>query len=174
MAYVGLAKPIVAKYVGLNNYREAFCFGKAVKIEININHEDISDYKDINDTEEEQVFKDADIKVSITDITNQAENILFAHLLQEDEVISSDCDRQNHVGFGWISGVKTGGQRRYVAIWLQKVKFYEEGQKHETKGDSIEYEIPEVSGKAYPDDFGTWRRKKNFETKKKQKNGWKR
>lgn len=166
MAYVGLARPVVARYTGVNNYEEAFIFGKAVKIEVNVNYEDTGDYKDINDTEEEQVFKDADIKLSVTNIESSEENILFGHLLQGDEVISSDSDKSNYIGLGWISVIKTGGQRRYAAIWLTKVKLYEEGQNHETKGDSIEYIVPEASGKVYTDDDGTWRRKRSFGTKK--------
>lgn len=169
MAYIGVARPVIAKYEESNGnitYSEGFRFGKAIKVVITPNYEDVSEYGGINDTEEEQEFSDADIAMSTSETPGVAEQIMFGHIANEDEVVSGVEDRANYVGMGIRVAQVVSRRKVYVAIWIHKVKFLDGEQEHETKGDSIKYGTPEIKGKALPDSNGKWRTKKRFWTRK--------
>ena len=73
MAYIGVARPVIARYVereGEISYLDGFRFGKAIKVSVSPNYEDVSDYGGINDTEEEQEFSYAEIALN----TNKKRN----------------------------------------------------------------------------------------------------
>lgn len=170
MAYIGLAKFVAASYdEKTNTYKNGFRFGKAVKIDIAPNYEDISEYNDINDFEDEQVFTHADIELG-TDYTSiEAEKNVFGHTNNTDEITSCDTDLSKYIGLGLETKEIISGVPKYVAIWLHKVKLYEERETYDTKGENIEYKTPVAKGKAYPIDTGEWRKKKTFETKEQAK-----
>lgn len=168
MAFVGVASPIIAKYEendGNAWYSEGFRFGKAIKVVISPNYEDISEYGGINDTDEEQEFAYADITMNTSEIPKEAEWIMFGHSVNGDEVISGVSDRAGYVGMGIRVAEVVSGKRKYAAVWIHKVKFSDGEQEHETRGDSIKYGTPEIKGKAVPDCNGKWRTKKQFWTK---------
>ncbi|WP_270651149.1 major tail protein [Coprococcus sp. AM97-06] len=169
MAYIGVARPVIAKYEESNGnitYSEGFRFGKAIKVVISPNYEDVSEYGGINDTEEDQEFSDADIVMNTSETPEVAERLMFGHITNGDEVMSGVEDRANYVGMGIRVAEVASGKKVYVAIWIHKVKFSDGEQEHETKGDSIKYGTPEIKGKAVPDCNGKWRTKKRFWTKK--------
>ena len=168
MAYIGVARPVIARYVereGEISYLDGFRFGKAIKVSVSPNYEDVSDYGGINDTEEEQEFSYAEIALNTNEIPLEAEHIMFGHTSYGDEVIAKVGDRGECVGVGIRVAEVISGRRRYTAIWIHKVRFHDGEQNHESKGDSIEYSTPETKGKAVPDYRGEWRTKKQFQTK---------
>ena len=158
MAYMGLAHIVIAAYReadGKASYSGGIRFGKAIKLEIDPQYEDMSDYEDINETDEAQEISYADVSLNTDEIPEEAEYMMFGHETTSGEVISGEKDRSGYVGVGArIRGVK-GGHRKYVAIWM-----------HKAKGESISYQTPTVTGKAIPDIVGNWRTKKTFDTAK--------
>lgn len=169
MAFVGVANPMIARYEendGNAWYSEGFRFGKAIKVVIAPNYEDVSEYGGINDTEEEQEFSYADITMNTSETPEVAEMLMFGRAANGDEVISGTEDRANYVGMGIRVTEVVSGKRAYAAIWIHKVKFLDGEQEYETKGDSIKYGTPEIKGKALPDSNGKWRTKKQFWTRK--------
>lgn len=174
MAFIGVASPIIAKYEENNGnitYSEGVRFGKAIKVVISPNYEDVSEYGGINDIDEEEEFSDADITMNTSETSEEAELLMFGHIANGDEVVSGTEDRANYVGMGIRVAEVVKGKRIYVAIWIHKVKFSDGEQEHETKGDSIKYGTPEIKGKAVPDYNGKWRTKKRFWTKE-EANEW--
>ena len=168
MAYIGVARPVIAKYGetdGNVTYSEGFRFGKAIKVGISPSYEDVSEYGGINDTDEEQEFAYADITLETSDTPIEAETMLYGHDSQGDEVISRTEDRANYVGMGIRVKETVSGRKLYSAVWIHKVKFSDGEQEHETKGDSIRYGTPEIKGKAVPDCNGKWRTKRRFQSK---------
>ena len=90
MAYIGIARPVIAVYSEENGkaaYSGGIRFGKAIKIEINPQYEDVSDYNDINDTDDEEEFAYADITLDTDEIPEEAEPIMFG---QETDGISKE------------------------------------------------------------------------------------
>ncbi len=168
MAYIGVARPVIARYIeneGKIQYLDGFRFGKAIKVDISPNYEDISDYGEINDTEEKEEFSYAGITFNTNEIPIEAERIMFGHEYSGSEVVSKVNDSGEYVGAGMRVSEIISGKRRYTAIWIHKIKFQEGSQEHETKGESIEYSTPETKGKAIPDYEGKWRTKKQFQSK---------
>lgn len=168
MAYIGLARPVIATYHtegGKTSYSGGIRFGKAVRIEITPTYEDVSDYGDINDDDEERECTGAEVTLGTSMIPEAAENAVNGHTLVENEVLSNCKDRASPLGIGVRTRESIDGQTKYVAIWLHNVKMTEEGQSHETRGDSITYTTPSVKGTARPDENGDWRTKKTFGTK---------
>ena len=49
-------------------------------------------------------------------------------------------------------------------MWIYKVKFTEGEESYKTKGDTIEYQTPSVSGQAVALDSGEWRERRIFDT----------
>ena len=67
MAYMGLAHIVIAAYReadGKVSYSGGIRFGKAIKLEIDPQYEDMSDYDDINDTDEEQEISYVDVSLN--------------------------------------------------------------------------------------------------------------
>lgn len=169
MAYIGFARPVIAVYRekdGKASYSGGIRFGKAIKIEIDPQYEDVSDYGDINDTDEEQEIAYADISLNTDEIPETAETMMFGHEAVSGEVISDEKDRSRYVGVGARVRSVRRGQIKYIGIWLHKAIFTEGSQSHDTKGDSISYQTPTTKGKAIPDIEGKWRTKKTFDTAK--------
>ena len=65
---------------------------------------------------------------------------------------------------GFDADEKVNGKKKYVAIWLHKVKFTEGQESYKTKGDNIEYQTPNISGQAITDASGEWRTRKICDT----------
>ena len=168
MAYIGLARPVIAVYHaegGKPSYSRGIRFGKAVRIEITPTYEDVSDYGDINDDDEEWECTGADVTLGTSTIPEAAESAVNGHTLSGNEVRSNCKDRASPLGIGVRIRERVDGQTKYVAIWLHNVKMTEEGQNHETRGDSLTYSTPSVKGTARPDENGDWRTEKTFEIK---------
>lgn len=167
MAYIGVARPIMAKYeeksTGIR-YSQGFRFGKAIRIEITPRYEDVSDYQDINETDEQKAFSYANVELNTSDIPKEAETPVFGHKVDGDKVVSSENDVSGYVGLGIRTRERISGTLKYIALWIHKVKFEEYGQEHETTGSTGDYKTPTIKGKAFPDDNGEWRTKRFFET----------
>ena len=52
---------------------------------------------------------------------------------------------------------KVDGVRSFIGNFLKKAKFTEPSEDYSTKGDSIEYKTPSISGRALGLDDGSWK-----------------
>lgn len=168
MAYRGLVMPVIARRVETEDgvsYTDGIVCGRAIKVEVNPVYEDVSDYDDINETDEKKEFAYANITLNTGELPPKAEENMFGHEVSEDSVISKDTDLSEHVGFGFhVTGVFKG-TRKYMAIWLHCVRFTEDSQEYNTKGSNPAYDTPVSAGVAVPEENGVWRTKKIFATK---------
>lgn len=76
-------------------------------------------------------------------------------------------DQQNYVGMAWVSVEKVDGKRSFIGNFLKKVKFAEPSEDYSTKGDSIEYKTPSITGRALPLDSGEWKETQVCDTEEK-------
>lgn len=168
MAFIGLAHIVGARCndaADVPTYTEGFRYGRAVKAVIDPKYEDVSDYGDINDDEEVQVFAYADVTLEVSEEAEKAESLFYGHTADGNSVVSEELDQAGPVGLGFRVKEKTAGKERYIAIWLYKVNLTEEGQELETRADSIKYGTVQTKGKAVPAGNGQWRKKATFTTK---------
>ena len=69
-------------------------------------------------------------------------------------VYGSDTDEAPYTAIGFRAK-KAGGTYKY--IWLYKVKFAIPSENYQTKGDSIEFTTPEITGKFIKRPDGLWK-----------------
>lgn len=166
MAYIGLKKPIIGTRKASGSYETPFALGKAVSMNITPNYNEASLYGDDALAEYDKYFKDADVTLGTTTLPIDAHNAMFGHTVESSsQTVTFDSDDEtNYVGVGIISTEKVDGLTKYVAMFMPKVKFSDPSDDFTTRGDSIEYKTPSISGKASPDDDGAWKKTAVFAT----------
>lgn len=164
MAFIGLRKPVVGKMKDDGSYEEPFAFGKAIGMQVNPSYSEGSLNADDEQVEYDKEFNYADVTLNTSTIPINAHGVMFGHKVEPDTesekktVTFNKDDQQNYVGVGWVSVEKVDGVRSYVSNFLAKVKFSEPNDDYATKGDSIEYKTPSISGRAYPNAEGMWKK----------------
>lgn len=166
MPYIGLRKPIVGKRNSDGTYGDPLRYGKAVAMTVTPNYAEGSSYADDAQDEYDKEYTNADITLGTNYVPIKAEPILFGHEIDEEtgHVIYNANDQSNEVGVGIMRVEKINGARKYTAIFIFKAKFSEPSEDYETKGESITYKTPSISGKATPIDDGRWKESKICDT----------
>ncbi|MCI7791896.1 MAG: major tail protein [Lachnospiraceae bacterium] len=167
MAYFGLSNPWIAKLdVKNKTYSGGFKNGTAVGTDVTPQYNEANLYGDNVLQESTKEFKYADVTLNTTHMPIEAANVMFGHKVDSDtkEITYNASDAANYVGYGFYASEKIDGKTTYIAAILPKVIFAEAAENYTTKGDSLEFKTPSVSGKAMPLEDGTWKVKKTFET----------
>ena len=178
MAYVGLRKPIIAEITGAKVYGEPFAFGKAIGLQVTPNYAEGSLNADDAQVEYDKEFNYAEVTLNTSTIPIEAHEKMFGHKVNEGKTGATfnKDDQAKYVGMGWISVEKVDGVaallytraqlilrdgvRKFIGNVLYKVKFSEPSEDYSTKGDSIEYKTPSITGRAIANEDGDW---KDFE-----------
>lgn len=171
MAYIGLAKPTIATLKetnGSESYTGAFECGKAIQIDVSPQYAEGSLFADNVKAEYDKEFKYADVTLGTSTLPLTAHSIMFGHTVSEDTkgVTYKAQDEPKYVGFGFYVTEKVDGVRKYTAAWLYKVKFSEGTESYKTKGDTIEYQTPSITGQAIALEDGRWKDVQQFDTEK--------
>ena len=165
MAYVGLRKPIIAKLMDDGTtYDEPFAFGKAIGLQVTPNYAEGSLYADDGQAEYDKEFSYAEITLNTSTIPIEANEKMFGHTVTEKNVKFNADDQNNYVGVAWISVEKVGGVRSFIGNFLYKVKFSEPSEDYATRGESIEYKTPSITGRASASNNGDWKETEAFAT----------
>ena len=166
MAYIGLRKPIIGKRTGAKTYGETFALGKAVSLQVTPNYAEGSLYADDGQAEYDKEFSYAEVTLGTSTIPTKAQQEMFGHTVEEDQksVKLNADDENSYVGMAWISVEKVDGKRSFTGNFLYKVKFSEPSEDYTTKGESIEYKTPSITGRASVEDDGDWKEVQSFDT----------
>lgn len=154
MAYFGLSKPIIAPWTADNTYAagQIFQCGKLTATNVTPNSKEGSLYADNGLAEYVKEFTDADISATIDKLPVAAATILFGHTASgtgsNPTVTHKADDSSPYVGYGFVVDKIESNVKKYQACILCKVKFSEGAQDFTTKGDSISFGTPAISGKA--------------------------
>ena len=161
MPNFGLSKPWIAKYnPNTNKYSDAFKCGKAINTAVTPNYNEATLFADNQPDEAVSEFKNANVTLGVNSMPLKAGQVMFGHTIKEDGTeIHKSGDSANYVGYGFIVAEMSNGQKKYRACVLKKVLFKEGEESYETKGDSIVFKTPSLSGTALPVDNGEWREK---------------
>lgn len=164
MAYFGLSKPWIAKYnPETDRYTDGFKCGKAISTSITPNYNETSLYADNQQTENVTEFKNASVSLGVDRMPMQAANVVFGHTVSsEGEIVSKTGDSANYVGYGFVTAEMLDGVKRYQACLIRKVKFKEGEESYDTKGDSIVFKTPTLSGTAMGTSKTDWRKKSPY------------
>lgn len=170
MAYVGLACVIIAKLdesAATPKYTEGFVCGKAIAVDIDPQYAEGSLYGDNALAEYDKEFTQANVTLNTTTLPVEASSVMFGHEVNEQDntVTAKTSDSPNYVGTGCYVSEQIDKVKKFVAIWMYKVKYSEGKTSYKTKGANIEYQTPSVTGQAVGMDSEEWKETKVFATK---------
>lgn len=174
MANFGLSRPWIAKLnPATNTYSDAFKCGKAISTSVTPNYNEASLYADNKQTEYVAEFKNAAVNIGTDRLPKQAGNMMFGHTVAENgEESSKNEDEAGYIGYGFITAETLDGVTKYRACLLLKVKMKEGEESYETKGDSIVFKTPSLSGTATVNEKGEWRIKSPYYTTEEEADQW--
>ena len=173
MANFGLSNPWIAKLNTNGKYSNAFQCGEAVNTGVTPNYNETSLPGNDRIVENVTEFKNANVSLGVTRMPLIAAEVIFGHKITDaGEEKSNADDMPNFVGYGFITAEMENGVKKFRACVLYKVKFKEGEESYETKGESIVFKTPNLSGTAFTRDDGEWRFKSPYYTSKEEADKW--
>ena len=182
MAVIGLSKPYYGIYSAIGNavsYANGAVMGKATEANIEIDTtEDNNLYADNAIAETDRSFAGGTLTLSTDDLSQEVTKAILG--LTETaitgiegvtdtsvkELVYDDTQTTPYLGVGFIVKKKVGGAYKWRAVVLSKVMFSVPADAATTQGDSIEWQVPELSATIMRDDSAThmWKREATFTT----------
>lgn len=174
MPNFGLSKPWIAKLnPATNTYSDAFKCGKAISTSVTPNYNEAPLYADNIQTENVTEFKNANVNIGTDRLPQQAAVVMFGHTVAKNgEESSRTEDEAGYIGYGFITAEIQSGVKKYRACVLLKVKMKEGEESFETKGESIVFKTPSLSGTAIANDNGEWRIKSPYYATEAEADKW--
>ena len=166
MAKIGLKYPVAAIILtepdgSAPTYDTGFVIGKAISANKSITSNDNPLYGDDAIAENDTSFSEGTIELGVTDFGTDTEDTLDiqAKLLGHTVVTEGDVgseikvikkkagDNAPYVGLGYYKTKKINNVQMYEATLLYKVKFQLPSEETQTKGQSIEWQTPTITGR---------------------------
>ncbi len=180
MAVIGLSKPYYGIYSATGNavsYENGAVMGKATEANIEIDTtEDNNLYADNGIAETDRSFAGGTLTLSTDDLSQEVTKAILG--LTETaitgiegvtdtsvkELVYDDTQNTPYLGVGFIIKKKVGGAYKWRAVVLSKVMFSVPADAATTQGESIEWQVPELSATIMRDDSEThmWKREATF------------
>lgn len=163
MAKIGLKCPVASPITGYNSdtgmpiYGTGFIIGKAVTAEKTIESNSNPLYGDDSIAENDSSFASGTVKLGVTDFGNDYADGLQVQAKMLGNVVSpvtgggysirrASGQSAPYLGFGFYKTKKHNGQNIFEATWLYKTQFKVPSDTTNTKGQSIEWQTPEIEG----------------------------
>lgn len=182
MAVIGLSKPYYGIYSATGNavsYANGAVMGKATEANIDINTtEDNNLYADNAIAETDRSFAGGSMTLSTDDLSQEVTKAILG--LTETaitgiegvtdtsvkELVYDDTQNTPYLGVGFIIKKKVGGAYKWRGVVLCKVMFSVPADAATTQGESVEWQVPELSATIMRDDSATrmWKREATFTT----------
>lgn len=182
MAVIGLSKPYYGIYSVSGttvSYSDGAVMGKATEANIEIDTtEDNNLYADNAIAETDRSFAGGTLTLSTDDLSQDVAKAILG--LTETaitgiegvtdtsvkELVYDDTQNTPYLGVGFIVKKKVGGAYKWRAVVLSKVMFSVPADAATTQGESIEWQVPELSATIMRDDSAThmWKREATFTT----------
>lgn len=182
MATIGVSKPYYAVYSNTGTtvtYAQGGVAGKATELNIEIEAaEDNALYADNTIAENDTSFSGGTLTVSTDDLTPEVATAILGVTSQaldtidgvtdEDvnELIYDDDQTSPYLGFGIIIKKKHLNEYKWRAIVLTKIQFAIPSDAAVTQGETIEWQVPELTATIMRDDSAKhmWKREATFTT----------
>lgn len=115
----------------------------AISANVNPNTSSATLFADDGPYDSASTLGEIELELNMADIPAAASNKLLGHTYKNGVLIKKASDQPPYVAVGYRS-LKSNGAYRYT--WLLKGKFADGEQSNQTKGDSIEYSTPTITG----------------------------
>ena len=152
---------------GNATYDGAKNFGRAIDCKVSIETNSVELYADDALAESDYSFKSGKVDIGI----DEDDDAVVADILGQNkptsengEILRTAADDAPYVGIGRIITKIYKGVRKYKVEFLCKVKFAVSMPDEKTKGESLEFSTPTLSGTVHAlnDEKGTWSKTKTF------------
>lgn len=177
MAFIGLRYPVAsaisAETAGsMPTYGTGFVVGHAITANLTINRNDNPLYGDDVICEDDNSITSMSLELGTDDLEEGVRVKLLGLKAVTTggttEYHDTDASAPN-VGFGYIRVRRLNGVTSYQAVWMHKVMFSETAENSQTKGESIEWQTPTLTGRVMGISLTaaegiSFRKKADFET----------
>lgn len=182
MAIIGVSKPYFAKYAeseGTVTYSGGGILGRVQSVDVTINTSDSNDlYLDNVLSESERTFSDGDLTIAADAMSQEASAAVLgitpkaldsiSGITDEgvQELVYDDDQVIPDLGVGFVIKKRVKGTTRWRAVVLTKVKFAVPNDAATTQGETIEWQVPKLTGGIMRDDTAkhAWKREATFTT----------
>lgn len=150
MATIGLRDLYYAKITSeesaeAETYDKPERMAKAISAELSVEVAEAILYADDGADQIAKEFISGELTLNVNDLTSEVLADLLGQQTDGDNVIyAAEKDSAPYVAVGFRAK-KANGQYKY--LWLYKVKFGVPSESYQTKGESIEFTTPEITGK---------------------------
>ena len=161
MATIGLkdvhyAMLLTDPVTGTPTYGSPVSMAGAITASINANSSAETLFADDGPSDTASTLGEIELELNMADLTLEVQAALLGHTLVNGILKRKSSDTPPWLAIGFRS-LKSNGAYRY--IWLNKGKFAVPEEEYNTKGDSIEFTTPKVSGKFVKrDNDDEWKR----------------
>lgn len=159
MATIGLRDlyraPITVDESGKETYGTPVRMAKAISAEISVEVAEAILYADDGADEVVKEFISGELTLNVNDIMPDDLAAILGQTQDADGVVyAGEDDEPPYMAIGFRAK-KANGMYKY--IWLYKVKFAIPSESYNTKGDSIEFTTPEITGQFIKRPDGKWK-----------------
>lgn len=178
MAFIGLRHPVAAKFTQTADgveptYTNGMVIGRAIQANVTKNHNQNPLYADDIIAEDDNSLTAMSYTLGTDDLTDEVRAMLLGDVEHKTgdatDYFDETGDGSSPVGFGYIRVRRLKGVTSFQGVWCHKVLFTEDNEESQTKGESIEWRTPSLTGRVhgcYLDSTGKayFRRRKSFTT----------
>ena len=148
MATIGLRDlyraPITVEESGEEKYGTPVRMAKAISAEMSVEVAEAILYADDGADEVVKEFVSGELTLNVNDLMPADLAAILGQTQDDDQVVyAGENDDPPYMAIGFRAK-KANGMYKY--IWLYKVKFAIPSESYQTKGDSIEFTTPEITG----------------------------
>ena len=138
--------------------------GKLIEVTVKPNYKEATLYADDGVAETYKALDYADITLGVDEIDISAMTAMYGLTSAQLEghtgvskIVENDSTDPNYGTYGYIYGTQKNGAKTFVVVVLHRVLFDVPEDKVTTKGETVSFSTPSITGKAYPDANGEWR-----------------
>ena len=176
MARIGLLKPRVAKYSANGTtvtYSDGQILSKAISHDLALNNSDpVKLYADDGAVESVSGFSSGTLTINVDELPIAEACLIFGITAEtistpSGTAMTFDEDTQPpYLGYGVIVPQIRNGVRSWMAVLLKKIVFSVPGDTFATKGETIEFQTPELTATVLRDDTAKheWRKYAVFDS----------
>ena len=159
MATIGLRDlyraPITVEEGGEEKYGTPVRMAKAISAEMSVEVAEAILYADDGADEVVKEFVSGELTLNVNDLLPADLAAILGQTQDDDQVVyAGENDDPPYMAIGFRAK-KANGMYKY--IWLYKVKFAIPSENYQTKGDSIEFTTPEITGQFIKRSDGLWK-----------------
>ena len=180
MAFIGLRYPVIAKLASHTDgseptYEAGMVMGHAMSADLQITRNNNPLRADDVEVENDNGITSMQITEGVDDIAEDAR--VYMGLLKEKTASGQGAVTEYYetdsaaydLGHGYIRVRRKDNVVTFQAVWMFSVMFSEDSEATQTKGESIEWQTPTVTGRVHALDVGgdigvAFRKKANFTT----------